>query len=368
MSNNIRILAINPGSTSTKIAVYDNERQLFSHSITHHSEEIAKFKNFLDQLPMRKAHLLKVLKEQEVELKSLNGIVGRGGKIPPCSEGGIIVTEEMVNYLKSRPPFDNHISNLGAILALDIATPLKIPAYIYDGVTVDQMEDIARLTGLPDFHRHSGSHVLNMRAVARKEAVARGKNLNDLNAVICHLGGGITMCAMKNGRMIDVLGDEEGPFSPERSGGLPIRQLCALLFKNIYTEAEFSRRLRGQGGLVAYLGTNNAQEIEKRIERGDTRAKFIYRGMAYQIAKFIGSLAVALKGSMDCIILTGSLVHSKMLTNWIIEQVEFLAQPAVYPGENEMESLAFGGLRILRCEEKANTFNPKKRVKLHYDE
>jgi butyrate kinase len=368
MSENFRILAINPGSTSTKVAAYDNERQLFSRSIAHSSEEIAEFKHFADQLPMRKTHLLETLEQQGIALKSLNAVVGRGGKIPPCSEGGIIVTEEMVNYVKSRPPFDNHISNLGAILALNIASPLQIPAYIYDGVTVDQMEDIARLTGLPDFHRQSGSHVLNMRAVARKEAAARGKRMEAFNAVVCHLGGGITMCAMKNGRMADVLGDEEGPYSPERSGGLPVRQLSALLFKNIYTEAEFSRRLRGRGGLVAYLGTNNALEIEKRIEEGDTRAKFIYQGMAYQIAKSIGSLAVALKGRMDCIILTGSLAHSKMLTDWIIEQVEFLAQAVVYPGENEMEALALGGLRILRGEETAGAFNPEKKVKLHYDE
>ncbi|MDR2573719.1 MAG: butyrate kinase [Desulfovibrio sp.] len=367
MTGSFRILAINPGSTSTKIAVYDDETQLFNHSIAHSSEELARFQHFADQLPMRKAHLLEALEQKNVALGSLSAVVGRGGKIPPCPEGAISVTEKMVEYLKSRPPFDNHISNLGAILALDIAAPLKIPAYIYDGVTVDQMEDIARLTGLPDFHRHSGSHVLNMRAVARKEAASRGKRLADFNAVICHLGGGITMCAVKNGRMADVLGDEEGPYSPERSGGLPVRQLSALLFKNIHSEVEFARRLRGQGGLVAYLGTNNAQAVEKRITEGDAQAKFIYQGMAYQVAKGIGSLAVALRGGVECIILTGSLAHSKMLTDWIAGQVGFLAPVVLYPGENEMEALALGGLRVLRGEEKPSAFSSEKKVKLHYD-
>jgi butyrate kinase len=367
MSDNFRILAINPGSTSTKIAVYDNETQLFSHSIAHSHEELAKFQHFVEQLPMRKAHLLEALEQKGVPLQSLDAVVGRGGKLPPCPEGAIIITEEMVDYLKSLSLFDNHISSLGAILALDIADPLKIPAYVYDGVTVDQMEDIARLAGLPDFHRSSGSHALNMRAVARKEATARGEKFDAFNAVICHLGGGITMCAMRNGRMIDIIGDEEGPYSPERSGGLPVRQLSALVFKNIYTKAELARRLRGQGGLVAYLGTNNAQAIEKRVEEGDTRAKFIYQGMAYQVAKCIGSLAVVLRGKMECIILTGSLAHSKMLTSWITGQVEFLAPVVVYPGENEMEALALGGLRVLRGAEIAKTFNPEKKVKLHHE-
>jgi len=365
---NLRILAINPGSTSTKIAVYENTRPILTQSVQHSSEDIAKYsRSLIEQFPMRKACLLDALAGQGFDLHSLSAVVGRGGKIPPCDEGGTIVTPEMVEYLKSRPVLDDHASNLGAILALEIATPLKIPAYIYDGVTVDQMDDIARLSGLPDFHRTSACHVLNMRAVARKVSEKLGKKLEHLRAVVCHMGGGVTMTAIRDGRMVDILGDEEGPYSPERSGGLPNRQLIAYLFKGEIDELGMARRTRGKGGLVAYLGTNNAREVEERILNGDARAKFIYEGMAYQIAKGIGSLATVLRGDMDCIALTGSLAYSAMLTGLIKDQIGFLAPIEVFPGENEMEALALGGYRILTGEETAHTFSPVKKVKLHFD-
>lgn len=365
---NLRILAINPGSTSTKIAVYENTKPILSHTVQHSSEDIAKYsRSLIDQFPMRKACILEFLAEQGFDLHSLNAVVGRGGKIPPCAEGGTIVTPAMVEYLKHRPVLDDHASNLGAILALEIATPLNIPAYIYDGVTVDQMDDIARLSGLPDFHRTSSCHVLNMRAVARKVADKLGKKLENLRAVVCHLGGGITMTAIRDGRMVDIFGDEEGPYSPERAGGLPNRQLIAYIFKGEIDEVTLARRIRGKGGLVAYLGTNNAREVEERINNGDARAKFIYEGMAYQISKGIGSLATVLRGDLDCIVLTGAVAYSKMLTGFIKEQVGFLAPVEVFPGENEMEALALGGYRILTGEETPHAFNPAKKVTLHFD-
>ena len=362
------MLAINPGSTSTKVAVYENERQLWSENLGHSAETLKQYaRSLMDQLPMRREALLTCLTAKGFDVRTLRAVVGRGGRIPPCAAGATQVSQAMVDYLAARPPLDDHASNLGAILAWSVAEPLGIPAYIYDGVSVDQMDDLARLTGLPDFHRVSGTHVLNMRAVARKAAATRDRELETLNAVVCHMGGGISMAAFSNGRMVDLVGDEEGPYSPERSGGLPVRQLTAYLFKGACTQTEMARRLRGQGGLVAYLGTSDAREVERRIEGGDARARQVYEGMAYQIAKSIGTLAVALRGRIDVILLTGSLAHSALLTEMIKRFVAFLAPVDIYPGENEMEALALGALRVLRGQETAAPFNPVKKVTLHYD-
>ena len=365
---NLRVLAINPGSTSTKIAVYEDARPILSHTAQHSAEDIAACsRSLIDQLPMRKACILDFLSQQGCDLHSLNAVVGRGGKIPPCQAGATVVSPEMVEYLKSRPVLDDHASNLGAVLAWEIAGPRNIPAYIYDGVTVDQMDDIARLSGLPDFHRTSGCHALNIRAVTRKIADKLGKNLEDLRAVVCHIGGGITMAAFRDGRMVDILGDEEGPYSPERAGGIPNRQLTAYAFKGEVDEVGLARRLRGKGGLVAYLGTNNAREVEERIAAGDAFAKLVYEGMAYQIAKGIGSLATVLHGRLDCVILTGAVAHSAMLVGLVKDRIGFLAPVEVFAGENEMEALALGGHRVLTGEERAHAFNPVKKVPLHYD-
>lgn len=363
-----RILAINPGSTSTKIAVYENDKLLLQHSAAHSADSLRQYsRSLIDQYPMRLQVIKDYLAGQGFDLSSLNAVVGRGGKIPPCPAGAVAVTQKMVDYLKNRPVLDDHASNLGAILAYAIAMDLSIPSFIYDGVTTDQMDDIARLAGLPDFHRHSGCHALNIRAVARKTAEKYNKSFKELRVVICHLGGGITMGALADGRIIDVIGDEEGAYSPERSGGLPVRQLAAFVMKGELDMTGMARRLRGQGGLVAYLGTNSALEVEKRIAEGDQYAKFIYEGMAYQVAKSLGALSVVLRGRLDCLVLTGSLSYSEMLTGFVRSWVEHIAPVEVFPGENEMEALALGGLRVLRGEEGVSSFSPARKVTLHYD-
>lgn len=359
MNKQYSVLAINPGSTSTKIAVYKDRHLVLERKFQHDSATLAKFsRSLMDQAPMRRELLLQGLQEEGFDLATLDAVVGRGGKIPPCKQGGYLVDDAMVAYLRSRPVLDDHASNLGAILGQEIARPLGIPAYIYDGVTVDQMEDIARLAGLPEMKRHSSCHVLNMRAMARKVAEKCKRPLEEMNLIVCHMGGGITATVMVGGRMVDVVGDEEGPYSPERSGGLPVRQLSALILSGRMDQVALARRLRGQGGLAAYLATNNAQEVEHRIQEGDQQARMVYEGMAYQIAKTVVGLAAVVSGKVDGIVLTGALAYSTMLMSWLTQRVSFLGPVHVCPGENEMEALALGCLRVLTGEEEAHSFTP----------
>lgn len=350
------ILTINPGSTSTKIAVFDNETLRFEHKVDHPAEDLARFTNSMtEQFPMRREALLKCLEEKGVDLNSLSAVSGRGGKLPPLKQGAYEVNREMFEFLRDRP-IDDHASNLGGMLAFDIAQSLGIPAYIYDAVVVDQLEDIARLSGLPEMKRRASCHVLNMRAVARRVAEREGKDFDQCSFVVTHMGGGISACVLKNGRMIDVVTDEEGPYSPERSGGLPVRQLIDSAFSGAYDKQSLTRRTRGKGGLVAYLGTNNALEVERRIDAGDEQAALIYEGMAYQTAKILGGLTTVLNGTLDGIIITGAVAYSKRLTTWIKDRVSFLGPVFIEPGEDELQALALGALRVLRGEEDAHTF------------
>jgi butyrate kinase len=251
-----------------------------------------------------------------------------------------------------------HASNLGGILAREIASQLNIPAFIVDPVVVDEMEEVARLSGMPDIERISIFHALNQKAVARRAARDLGKSYEEANLIVAHLGGGISVGAHKKGRVVDVNNalDGEGPFSPERAGGLPAEGLLKLCFSGKYTMDEIKKKMVGKGGLVAYLKTNDAREVEKMIEEGNKEAELIYRAMAYQIAKEIGNCAAVLCGQVDAIVLTGGIAHSKMLTGWIKERVEFISQVMTYPGEDEMSALAEGGLRVLRGEEKAKEY------------
>ena len=308
--DNYVILTINPGSTSTKIAVFDNEKLRFEHKVDHPAEELARFTNSMtEQFPMRREAILRCLEEKGVAPDTLSAVSGRGGKLPPLKQGAYEVNREMFEFLRDRP-IDDHASNLGGLLAFDIAQSQGIPAYIYDAVVVDQLEDIARLSGLPEMRRRASCHVLNMRAVARRVAEREGKNFEQCAFVVCHMGGGISACVLKDGRMIDVVTDEEGPYSPERSGGLPVRQLIDSAFSGDFDRMSLTRRTRGKGGLVAYLGTNNAIEVERRIDAGDAEAALIYEGMAYQTAKTIGGLATVLYGGLVLFrLLHGDLSH-----------------------------------------------------------
>ncbi|SDF51164.1 butyrate kinase [Sporomusa acidovorans] len=351
-----KILTINPGSTSTKIAVYENEQELFRKTIDHDLEELSKYKVVADQLPLRKQAILDCLKVMNFSLAQLAAVSGRGGGgLPPVKKGAYRVNPVMVDQLVHRN-YSDHASNLGALLAYDIGNGLHIPAYIYDAVAVDELMDVARLSGLPELPRVSRCHVLNMRAVALKVAEKMYKNVEELNIIVTHMGGGVTSSIINKGRLIDLIADDEGPYSPERAGRVQCRKLIDLCFSGKHNRWSATRRVKGEGGLVAYLGTNSALAVEEKIKNGDEYAKLVYYGMAYQVAKGIGELATVVNGKVDVIILTGAVAHSKMMTEWITERVSFIAPVEIMPGENEMEALALGVLRVLRGQETANEF------------
>ncbi|MBM7562813.1 butyrate kinase [Fusibacter tunisiensis] len=347
-----RILAINPGSTSTKIAVYDNEREVFETTLRHSNEEIAKYEKVADQFEFRKQVILAILEENEINLTKLNAVVGRGGLLKPIKGGTYSVNEKMIEDIKAAQ-MGEHASNLGALIAQEIASQLNIPAYIVDPVVVDEMSEIARISGMPDISRVSIFHALNQKAVARRYASEHNRNYRDLNLIVAHLGGGISVGAHEKGNVVDVNNalDGEGPFSPERSGGLPIGDLAKMCYSGKYTHAEIKKKITGKGGLVAYLGTNDGRDVEAMIQKGDEKAKLVFEAMAYQVAKEIGSCAAVLKGHVDAIVLTGGLAYGQMLVDWIKSRVAFIGDVVVYAGEDEMSALALGGLRVLRKEE-----------------
>lgn len=348
------ILALNPGSTSTKIALYEDSHEIFKKTLEHSNEEISKYENVASQYEMRYEAILNLLKENNFKVTTLSAVVGRGGLLPPVKSGAYLINESMIDRLKNRPVVE-HASNLGAIIAYEIAKPLGIPSYIYDSVAVDEFEDIARISGLAELERKSFSHALNMRAVAIKTATKMGKSYSDMNFIVTHLGGGISVSVHSKGKIIDIVSDDEGPFSPERTGGLQCKELMKMCYEN--DKAVIQKKLRGKGGLISYLGTNSALEVEEMIKKGDKNAELIYEAMAYQISKGIGELATVVDGKIDCIIITGGIAYSKMMTAWIKKRVEFIAPVEIVPGENELEALALGTLRVLKGEEKAHEYN-----------
>lgn len=350
-----RLLIINPGSTSTKIAVYDDETLVFVESIAHSSEEISKYDNIVDQYEFRKDIILSTLEKFEIKPESLTGIVSRGGLLPPLAAGAYKINEDMVWQLRYAPQ-NEHASNLGAIIAHAIAQERNIPAFIYDAVTVDEMLPIAKVTGLPEIERKGMGHNLNMRAAAMKYADENGKAYKDCAVVVAHLGGGISVSLHMDGRVADIISDEEGPFSPERSGGLPIFQVIKIATSGEYTYQSLMKRVKNKGGVMAYFGINDTRELEALINNGDEKAKLIYEAMALGVAKGIAQEAVVANGKVDAIILTGGIAYSKLFTQMVKERVESIAPVIIYGGENEMESLAFGGLRVLRGQEEAKTF------------
>ncbi|WP_459130190.1 butyrate kinase [Guggenheimella bovis] len=351
-----RILAINPGSTSTKIAIFDDEKEVYTKTLRHSDEELKVYPDVLSQAPFRKQIIMDALNESEINIQKLSAIVGRGGVFKPIEGGTYEVNEALLD--SAHHPQAEHASNLGAILANEIASSLNIPAYIVDPVVVDEMEPIARVSGHPLIERKSIFHALNQKAVARRYAKSVGKKYEELNLIVAHMGGGVSVGAHKLGRVIDVNNalNGEGPFSPERSGGLPVGEFAKLCTSGKYTYDEIKKMISGKGGYVSYLGTNDGREVENRIAAGDKEAALIQDALSYQTAKEIGACATVLKGKVDQIILTGGLAYGKDTVNFIREAVEFIAPVTVYPGEDEMMALTEGALRVLRGEEKAKIY------------
>ncbi len=353
-----RILVINPGSTTTKVAVYKNSTPIFLKTIKHSIEDLKKFNKITDQFQYRKDLICKEITYAEISLENIKVVIGRGGLLKPIESGVYEVNDEMIKDLKNSP-FGEHASNLGGLIAYEFSQSLpNAKAYIADPVVVDELDDIARISGHPAFSRVSIFHALNQKAIARDHAKSLMKKYEDLNLIVVHLGGGITVAAHKKGRVIDVNNglDGEGPFSPERSGTLPVGQLVSMCFSGKYTEKKIRRMIKGEGGLVAYLGTNSAYETEKRVIKGDKKAKKYFEAMAYQVSKAIGSMCPVLKGNVDAILITGGIAHSKLFMNLIIERVYRIAPIHVYPGEDEMRALALNALRIINNEEKCKVY------------
>ena len=353
---NYRILTINPGSTSTKIAVYDNEVQILVKGIEHRVEDLEKYERIQDQFEMRKNEVLQALKENDIKLESISAVVGRGGLLPPVKSGAYLVNEEMIDRLVNRPVLE-HASNLGAIISYEIAKPLGVNAYIYDSVAVDELTDVARLSGVKGMDRACLSHALNSRAMAIKYAKNNNKKYEDLNLIVAHLGGGISLSVHEKGQMVDIVSDDEGPFSPERSGRVPCKTLIDRCFSGNYTHREMLKTIRGKGGISSYLGTVDVREVEKMINEGNEEAKLVHDAMTYQIAKGIGELATVVSGKVDVIILTGGIAYSNLITDNIRKRVEFISEVCVIPGENELESLSQGILRVLNKEEEARIYS-----------
>lgn len=298
------------------------------------------------------------MEKNNIALESLDGVVGRGGLLNPIEGGTYEVNDRMLEDLKAGL-LGEHASNLGGILAYEISKAIDKKSFIVDPVVVDEMQDVARISGLKEIERKSIFHALNQKAVARKYAKAIDRKYEDLNLIVAHLGGGVSVGTHEKGRVIDVPNalDGEGPFSPERAGSLPVGDIVNICFSGEYTKEEVKKMLKGNGGIVSYLNTNDAREVEDRIKDGDQYAKLIYYAMAYQVAKEIGASAAVLKGKVDGIIITGGIAYDKVFTSWIEERVSFIGPVTVYPGEDELTALAEGGLRVLRGEEEAKIYN-----------
>ncbi|SHJ28715.1 butyrate kinase [Lutispora thermophila] len=352
-----RLLVINPGSTSTKIAVFDNEKPVFEETIRHSNEELAPYATIIDQFEFRKNVILDTLNAKGINITKLSAVIGRGGLLKPIESGTYIVNEAMLKDLREGKR-GQHASNLGGIIAHEIASQLHIPAYIVDPVVVDELDDVARISGMPELERISILHALNQKAVAKRAAKDMGKAYDELNLIVAHLGGGISVGAHRKGRVVDVNNalDGEGPMSPERAGTLPVGGLIKMCYSGQYTIDEMKKKVVGKGGLVAHLGTNDGREVVRRIKAGDKHAELIYRAMAYQVGKEIGACAAVLEGKVDAICITGGLAYDDMLVGWIKEMVQFISQVLIYPGEDEMIALAEGGLRVLRKEEEPKEY------------
>lgn len=360
MQKTFRVLVINPGSTSTKIGVFNNEACIFEKTIRHDAKELTKFYRIIDQYDFRKRVVLDQLDYEGISISKLDAVCARGGLVRPIEGGTYLINEPMLEDLKIGYN-GNHASNLGGIIAYEIATGLNIPAYIVDPVVVDEMDDIARYSGVPEIPRKSIFHALNQKAVARKAASHLNASYDDINLIIAHMGGGITIGMHRCGKVIDVNNGlhGDGPFSPERAGTVPAGDLVSLCFSGQYYMDEIMKKLVGQGGLMAYLNTNDALEVEQRISSGDERASKVYNAMAYQIAKEIGSMSTVCRGKIDAIVLTGGLAYGKSFVEMISNRVDWIADVFVFPGENELQALTEGTLRVLRQVEEPKAYSKR---------
>jgi butyrate kinase len=353
----IRSLIINPGSTSTKIGVFDDEKQVFDKTLRHTTEEIAQFDHIVDQMNFRKNIIIDALKENNVDIKSFDVIVGRGGMLKPIEGGTYAVTDELCADLRVGVQGE-HASNLGGLLAREIGDSIGVPSYIVDPVVVDEMEPVARISGVPEIERVSIFHALNAKAMARRYAAETGRKYTDINVIVVHMGGGVSVSAHKNGRVIDVFNafDGDGAFSPERAGGLPSGALVKLCFESGRTEKEVKKMIVGNGGFNAYLGTNDARDVDKMCIAGDEKAILVRNAFIYQLAKNIGAMSAVLEGKVDQIILTGGIAYDKYVTAEITKKVSFIAPVKIYAGEDELLALAQGALRVMNGEEKVKEY------------
>jgi butyrate kinase len=343
------ILAINPGSTSTKFSLFEEEKLIFEKTLRHSSDELKKFERISDQFHFRRNLIMNELSERNIDVSRIAAVVGRGGLVKPIESGIYKVNQRMKDDLTAGYS-GQHASNLGGLIADDIATSLCCAcAYIVDPVVVDELQAIARVSGRPEIERKSIFHALNQKAVARIYAASRGRKYEDLNLIIAHMGGGVSVGAHKNGKVIDVNNalNGDGPFSPERSGGLPAGQLVDLCFSGKFSHYELMSMLTGKGGMMAYLGTNSFIEVCNMAANGDQKAILISTAASYQVGKEIGSMAAVLAGKVDAIILTGGMAHQESYINYIRSMVSFISEVVVYPGEDELKALAFNGLLAL---------------------
>ncbi|MDU1412053.1 MAG: butyrate kinase [Clostridium sp.] len=355
--NNKKVLVINPGSTSTKIAIFQGEECIVTKNLSHSVEDIKQFTHICQQKDMRLEMIYAWLNENDCSLGEFDAVVGRGGLLRPMPGGTYKVTYKMLDDLLIGYQ-GQHASNLGGIMAFEIAEKIGKPSYIVDPVAVDEVDDVTRISGMADIKRRSLVHALNIKAVVRKVCMSENLDYNNSSFVVAHIGGGISVSPVKNGRILDCNNaNEDGPFSPERTGGLPVGDLAKMAFSKKYTMQELKNKITREGGLVAYLGTNDGREVEKRIDAGDERAKFILEAMGYQLSKEIGGMATAICGKVDAVILTGGMAYNKRITDYISEHVSFIAPVKIVPGEDEMLALAQGALRVLNGEEEAKIYD-----------
>ena len=349
-----KVLAINPGSTSTKVALYDEERPLLDLTLRHTTEELTRFTDIIDQLDWRRGLILSALREKSFDIKELSAVIGRGGLIRPIPAGVYEVNSRMRYDLRNAQM--KHACNLGGLLAAQIAHMAGVKAYIADPPVVDEMDDVARITGMPMCPRKSVFHALNQKATARLHCERTGLVYEESNLIVAHMGGGISVGAHRQGKIVDVNNalDGDGPFAPDRAGSIPSSELIKVCFSGQYTREELLKYISSKGGMVAYLGTNSVMQVMERIEQGDQRAKKVLDALCYNVSKQIGAMAAALAGRVDGIILTGGIAYNESVVNYIREHCAFIAPVTVYPGENELESLVANALVVLR-----GTIEPK---------
>ena len=353
------ILAINPGSTSTKISLYNNEKEVFTKTLRHTNEELAPYQDVISQRHFRKEVIMKALADNNVELSKLAIVVGRGGIVKPVESGVYAVSEEMIKDVESKK-YGEHASSLGCVLAKEIAEEIggNIPAVMVDPPVVDELEPIARVSGQKLLEKVSVFHALNQKAIAKRYAKEQGKFYKDMNLIVAHLGGGVSVSIHSKGRVIDTNDalHGEGPFSPERAGGVPALSLIDLCFSGKYTKEEVSKLINGKGGFVSYLGTNSFLEIKQRIAAGDKEAALYADAFVYQIAQYIGSMATVVSGDVDAILVTGGIAYSEEYMQKLAERVKFIAPVHIYPGEDEMGALATAALALLNGEEEMKKY------------